>query len=503
MFVTFVSPMEEYYRCWRAVLLPRRHGLSEREINYTQLLQEVVRSVRWSVLLCSGGHFAGGVFERGQLTHQRTFHRYVVRKKQGGLQSARDQSGSKPKSAGATIRRYNEQALQKEIRALLLEWSPLLQTCKLIFIYAPSSNRLILFNFDDSPLVAGDPRIRSVPFSVRRPTVKEVQRIFEELTSWRRISFDDFQKDLLKQPKKQALTGISPADRAKDVPAVPNKTSAIPEPRTHAETIEWNAKILRSIDRPDELTSEAEGARSESDSGAAAESKGNSMFFIGCKKGNMALVKALLAKGADVNAFDGDGLTGLHLAAMNGHGDLVTALLEWNADPTLKSRNTRDAPPFVFSLTERVRNSFRKYRLTSPTKWNYDVAGISGAIVDEPPVAAPVSRKAAVVPIKPLSWGSASAGPQQPSQPSSTSAASTKSALSALSRDLEREKRAAAAERRMFGKPSQQSGASKCYHCSLALSDSTSVAPFSRLEFTYCSIECLQKHKLHLECKSK
>lgn len=41
----------------------------------------------------------------------KTFHRYVVRAKRGTVQSVRDNQGSAPKSAGASLRRYNEAAL--------------------------------------------------------------------------------------------------------------------------------------------------------------------------------------------------------------------------------------------------------------------------------------------------------------------------------------------------------------------------------------------------------
>lgn len=41
----------------------------------------------------------------------KTFHRYVVRAKRGTAQGARDAQGHAPKSAGATLRRYNEAAL--------------------------------------------------------------------------------------------------------------------------------------------------------------------------------------------------------------------------------------------------------------------------------------------------------------------------------------------------------------------------------------------------------
>lgn len=45
--------------------------------------------------------------------HHKTFHSYTVRAKQGGGQSSKDNKsggGSHPKSAGASLRRYNEAA---------------------------------------------------------------------------------------------------------------------------------------------------------------------------------------------------------------------------------------------------------------------------------------------------------------------------------------------------------------------------------------------------------
>ena len=42
----------------------------------------------------------------------KTFHSYTVRSKQGNIQSIRDnKSGHHHKSAGASLRRYNEQSL--------------------------------------------------------------------------------------------------------------------------------------------------------------------------------------------------------------------------------------------------------------------------------------------------------------------------------------------------------------------------------------------------------
>lgn len=63
--------------------------------------------------MLGGGHFAGAIFEGNTAVLHKTFHCYTVRAGQGGTQSSKDsKSGSsQPKSAGASLRRYNEQAL--------------------------------------------------------------------------------------------------------------------------------------------------------------------------------------------------------------------------------------------------------------------------------------------------------------------------------------------------------------------------------------------------------
>ena len=48
--------------------------------------------------------------------------RYTIRAKRGGSQSSYDSGGRKAQSAGAALRRYGEQALREDTRALLKEW---------------------------------------------------------------------------------------------------------------------------------------------------------------------------------------------------------------------------------------------------------------------------------------------------------------------------------------------------------------------------------------------
>lgn len=153
------------------------------------------------IFLCmiGGGHFAamlvslapkmskkaGGVEERQAVViAHKTFHRYTTRRKQGGSQSANDSSKGAAHSAGASIRRYNEAALEIEIRGLLAQWSELILKSQLLFFRATgSSNRRTLFGpYDGQVLRHNDPRNRSFPFSTRRATQAELMRAFMELT---------------------------------------------------------------------------------------------------------------------------------------------------------------------------------------------------------------------------------------------------------------------------------------------------------------------------------
>ena len=154
-----------------------------------------------SIFMCmiGGGHFAGMIVslapktaKQSTGTEQRqaiviahkTFHRYTTRRKQGGAQSANDAAKGAAHSAGSSLRRYNEVALEQEIRALLAEWRDFIRNVQLIFVRATgSSSRRTLFGpYDGQVLLHNDPRNRTFPFSTRRATQAELMRAFVELT---------------------------------------------------------------------------------------------------------------------------------------------------------------------------------------------------------------------------------------------------------------------------------------------------------------------------------
>ena len=72
-------------------------------------------------------------------------------------------------------------ALTRDIQETMQAWKQQLQGCVLIFVHAPSANAAPLFHGEAPPLNRGDPRVRSVPFTTRRPTFSETKRAAQML----------------------------------------------------------------------------------------------------------------------------------------------------------------------------------------------------------------------------------------------------------------------------------------------------------------------------------
>ena len=148
-----------------------------------------------AMIMIGGGHFAAiiaslnpkVVRSQGQEERQidilasKTFHRYTTRRKQGGGQSAYDSAQGQAHSAGSSLRRYNEAALQKEVKDLLASWKEALELCDFIFIRATGSgNRRTLFGYEGAVLKNNDGRIRGFPFTTRRPVNSTMTKLMTD-----------------------------------------------------------------------------------------------------------------------------------------------------------------------------------------------------------------------------------------------------------------------------------------------------------------------------------
>ncbi len=214
------------------------------------------------IFLCmvGGGHFAGmivslapkmgmasGVEQRqAAVIAHKTFHRYTTRRKQGGSQSSNDSAKGAAHSAGASIRRYNEAALEDEIRALLKEWKDLIDKSQLIFVRATgSANRRTLFGaYAGQVLRQTDPRNRGFPFSTRRATQAELMRAFVELT---RVKINEVDEAALAAAKATEQEREAASSRSKSA-TVPSKFAA-PKPSKEEEALLLHTSQLQALVR--------------------------------------------------------------------------------------------------------------------------------------------------------------------------------------------------------------------------------------------------------------
>lgn len=187
------------YRC---VLSTK--GSGEQQAELVASLRSLGAGTCWVILMTGGGHFAGAVFRGPEVLVHKTFHRYTVRARRGTAQGLRDAQGqaSLPRSAGASLRRYNEAALLKDVQDLLASWVQHLQGAQRIFLRAPRGSRALLFGGRTPPLRKDDPRVCNIPFSTRRATLRELLRVHVALATLQVFGKDTAPADLAGSPRK-------------------------------------------------------------------------------------------------------------------------------------------------------------------------------------------------------------------------------------------------------------------------------------------------------------
>ncbi|XP_029036639.2 ankyrin repeat and zinc finger domain-containing protein 1-like [Osmia bicornis bicornis] len=166
------------YRC----LLHHKKEIPEVDNEMIAQALDSGRKTTWTVIMIGGGHFAAAVFQDGEPIVHKTFHFYTVRAKQGFAQSSR--TTNHPKSAGASLRRYNEASLLQHVQDILESWSSHINNSSLILYRAVGPyNRTVLFGGKNPPLDKNDARLRPLPFPTRRATYNEVKRVYDILST--------------------------------------------------------------------------------------------------------------------------------------------------------------------------------------------------------------------------------------------------------------------------------------------------------------------------------
>ncbi|XP_004492649.1 uncharacterized protein [Cicer arietinum] len=421
------------------------------------------------VLLASGGHFAGCVFDGDTVVAHKTFHRYVVRAKAGKKQSSKDASGRAAHSAGASLRRYNELALKKEVHELLTIWRPYFDASICIFIHAPSSSRQLLYD-GDKPCFTNPQCVRNIGLVVRRPTLREAKRVYSQLTL---VSNEADEKEIL-QSNQQDVVPNCIAKR--------NGTPPV------------NEVDMAGLD--------------ENDKAEACSSNQNDEALI-------------LSNGENENELPAKS-TPLHEAAQSGDSEKVMELLEQGLDPCIKDERGRT--PYMLAPDKDVRNTFRRFMALNLDRWDWHAAKVPSALTKEmeesqaaKQAEKDAKRKARAKELKKLRKAKekkAQAEKETTAPTSATGQSQPKTGVKLSkeeeirrAQDAEREKRAAAAERRIAALKIQANNSATTseaekngdIYCSCCNSSLAGKVPFHRYNYKYCSTSCMHVHREILE----
>ncbi|KAJ5146016.1 uncharacterized protein N7515_000580 [Penicillium bovifimosum] len=318
------------------------------------------------IFMCmiGGGHFAamlvslapeihrkqGGVEDRqARVIAHKTFHRYTTRRKQGGSQSASDASRGAAHSAGSSLRRYNEAALEKDIREVLSDWREMIDTAELLFVRATGkTNRKTLFGqYDGQVLRQNDPRLRGFPFNTRRATQGELMRSFKELTRLK-----------VSQVDEAALAAAEAKRREQELKA----STPVPKPQVQKPKLskEEEAGLLH--------TSQIQALIRRSKVPAL-------MSYIT----NNSIPPSFTFTPAD-SPQNFRCPTPLHLAAHHDAPAVVTALLtKAGSDPT--AVNNEGRTPFELTGDRATRDAFRIARHDlGESEWDWEAARVPSAV---------------------------------------------------------------------------------------------------------------------------
>ncbi|XP_008110324.1 tRNA endonuclease ANKZF1 [Anolis carolinensis] len=534
------------YRC----VLCTTKDIVEHPAELVASLQRQNPKITWVILMAGGGHFAGAVFKGNEVLEHKTFHRYTVRARRGTAQGVRDAQGSMPKSAGASLRRYNEAALLKDIQELLVNWARHLQEAERIFLRAPRTNRAQFFGSKNGPLQRNDPRIRGIPFSTRRATFHEVQRVHGVLSSLQVYEKDTAVTDLIGSPRKswkkvvhqdeafsQDQDTISPAKteeeeeeneeqslnqlemvemtlttlelREMEVAPKRNHKKKRKKPKTFRESsretsigAEASEALLSKSEKSSESQKELEDQDESKVEMYAPSVSLLDTLFTACKAGDLGALQHLLGitDSTEEEQDECNGSASQHLLntpldesgwtllhVAAAAGRSGVVRLLLEIGADPALRDKQEQPPYCVSADKKTRAEFRRFMGEHPEKYDYLRAQVPGPLTAEMEARQAERRRTQKAQRKQREKEEREALQAQNQEEDE------KKRFALLS---DREKRALAAERRLVSQLKDSSvslsNTRRCWLCGESL---LGHIPFHYLDFSFCSTKCLQAHR--------
>ncbi|XP_076047709.1 tRNA endonuclease ANKZF1-like [Oratosquilla oratoria] len=399
--IYFVNTDGIVFSLFRCLLTGKKREMSSEE-EVIQQAMAVPYKCYWSILMIGGGHFAGAVIKGEEILAHKTFHSYTVRSKQGGSQSSKDNKNGNThcNSAGSSLRRHNEQSFMQHVQEVLRSWQGHLNQSHIIMLRATNTNKKVIFGGPDPPLKADDLRIRTIPFSTEKPTFKEVRRVHTVLSEITvHGTEDDLQLEIASReknlPGKNVLKPSSPKKKINEV----KEKKVI----RHQESCTFNGSDDSS------LSEDSEYGLCENSKAHKSLPEVRNLLYTACRSGDINTLKAIItyAHDSEGDQFEGnlshevresmkacqeaviprsftfgkDELSLLHIAATACQKDVIWYLMENDCDPSIKSN--KGELPYKMTTNKQIRNTFRRFMSTYPSKYDYKEAGILSPLSEE------------------------------------------------------------------------------------------------------------------------
>jgi hypothetical protein len=367
------QPTDSIWRfsCNNALLDASYEGLT----NYWDHLRFTINQLQllppyWLIIILRNGKFAGAIYDSktSSVIIHKVIKRYTIRAKSGGSQSSHDNQGKNAKSVGAMLRRYGEKSLKDDVRNIIQEWAPYIETCGKIVLSVSKTMRNVIFPDDivSFPLKRDDARVVTVPFMVSNVTFEETKSIFNKISTISFVKINEISNNQVVTLSSESTVNVQVQSSV--------KTSVFKQPETsrYLETMIPSNIMSQSIinackgnnysDLKQILTGsigiveENENENGDSDEESVDNDESNSVYLEKIYALNLPESIELLS-------------TPLHISAELGYYRIVSLLLMHGADPT--KIDVRNRLPYYLAKDNKTKETFKRFRSRYEGKYSH------------------------------------------------------------------------------------------------------------------------------------
>lgn len=135
----------------------------------------------WIILMCHGGCFSIGIFNKRELIEHKSDKKYLVRRA-GRRQINKDKTKTLMGSTGSQIRNEMEKEHQLHIAEIMEECKKYLSEAEVIFLHTPGINKQFFLK-EGKPLQPYIKKIKTITIKTQKANFTNVMDVFKKLTS--------------------------------------------------------------------------------------------------------------------------------------------------------------------------------------------------------------------------------------------------------------------------------------------------------------------------------